>query len=759
MKKYKLLIVISALLLALTGALAAYAALSASAKFDGPSTVRLGDTVVLDFKVTCGEIYGMEADLSELGPITRQSVTLNPELTGWEYNIQNGKFILYSNDFATAFKGEDQTLFTLKYKVSDTAAVGNEISVKLENCLLANPMTGDQSDALSASYTKTVQRQLSGNANLLSLKVDGSSVSGFDPDKTEYSLSVDYTVKSVSVSAVCANESAQYTVSGSSLKYGENTVTVRVTAENGKTKDYIIKVIRKDPPDLARLSSLSCGSYKLTPAFDPEVFEYEVSVPYTKKSISFDYTSKNDVTVSGTQSSLKVGENPINIKVVDEFGHENIYKVTVTRRQNNNTNLLKLAIKGYDIVPAFDYTITDYTLTVPASVTTLEVSTLVAGDGASETVTGTELTEYGGVVVVTVTAMDGSTKEYKVTVTKEGMTPPVDPPIEPPIDPPADDAAKLTSLSVKEHTLSPKFSPNRLAYTLSVDNKITSLVIDAKGEEGSELVISGADNLKVGQNRVTITVKASGKEDAVYTITVTRAEAAPVTGNAKLQSITLSQGTLSPVFHPDTFTYVVYLPVETKRLNVTAAGDANATISGTGDYTLIAGSNTVTLCVTLGESKATYTITAYVMPAFDGKLPSIENDTENSTPAAGGNNLSVVGSTQLGGKIVATVDGITNATVRWFRDGKTVGANAEYVVTSKDLGKSLTVAVYDQNGNTVATKTISVPRATATQNTKAGGFDAVGMVISLVAAMATLVIGFILGKSKKKSFSAIRNET
>ena len=169
MKKYKFLIAISVLILALLGTLVAYAALSASAKFDGPSTVRLGDTVVLDFKVTCGEIYGMEADLSELGPITRQSITLNSELAGWEYNIQNGKFILYSNDFSTAFEGQNKTLFTIKYKVSDSASAGSEMAVKLQNCLLANPMTGDESDALSVSYTKTIQRQLSGNANLMQI--------------------------------------------------------------------------------------------------------------------------------------------------------------------------------------------------------------------------------------------------------------------------------------------------------------------------------------------------------------------------------------------------------------------------------------------------------------------------------------------------------------------------------------------------------------------------------------------------------------
>ena len=85
MKKYKLFLLVTALIFAILGTAVAFAAPSATAKLDGPSAVRPGNAITLEFKLTSGEIYGLEADLSEAGPISRQSIVLNPELSGWEY--------------------------------------------------------------------------------------------------------------------------------------------------------------------------------------------------------------------------------------------------------------------------------------------------------------------------------------------------------------------------------------------------------------------------------------------------------------------------------------------------------------------------------------------------------------------------------------------------------------------------------------------------------------------------------------------------
>lgn len=740
MKKYRWIFVVSALLIALLGVLC-FAAPDASVKLKGPDAVREGDTFTLDFTVSCGDIYGMEATFSESGPITRESIKLNSALAGWTIENQNGVFMAYSNDLAKAFSGENVTLFSITYRLNDDAKVDDLVSVQFSDVILANHLTGEQSNNLSASYKKTVGKKLSTNTNLLNIKIDGKELDGFDYENTAYSLTVPYTTDSLVVSAVCAGEGASYTVSGAdSLKVGENSVIVHVTAASGAKKDYTVKVTREEPPVLAYLTGISAGSYSLAPEFDPNTFEYTVTVPYTKSTMTLTPTAAEgvDFTVDGPEK-LEIGENLFTISVSDKYDYENTYKVTIIRSQNSNTNLIKLTVEGFTYSPAFDYNVTEYSLTVPSIVSKLEVSAVAAGDGATYAVTGNTLDDKGGKVIVTVTAMDGSTKDYVINVTKQGQTP---------VNPPAgDETASLNSLSVKGHTLAPAFGAGVKEYTLSVPNSVTSLEISAKGTGNATVTVDGNTDLKVGKNKITVTVKESGKKDGVYTITVTREDKQVAPDGAKLQSITLSTGTLSPAFSADIFSYIVYLPNETKNITVGATAAAGATISGATEYTLLQGSNIITLSIAGADGNATYTITAYVMPAFDGKIPSLNEG--NAGTIVDSSSLSVLGSTSVGGKLSATYEGNESGyMIRWFRDGNTVGGSNDYIVTNADCGKTLSVVVYDANGSELLAKEISIPKLSQSLSSKNDGFDVTGMIISLFAALATLVIGFILGRMK-----------
>lgn len=744
MKKTRLWLLITMIIFTILGTVATTAALSATANLAGPDAVRESGTFTVDFKVSSGDIYGMEAKLTETGPITRKKITLNSELEGWTVENLNGVFMVYSNDLAKSFSGQNKTLFSITYEVADSAKIGDSVSVKFTDTVLANHLTSEETDPFTVSYTKTVQKKVSTNTNLLSLKINGTALAGFDYTKTEYTYSVPFETKSIDVSAVCAGEGATYSVSGNSdLKVGSNNVVVKVTAASGDTKNYTVNVTRGNPPDLARLTGIKAEGYTLSPAFDPEVFEYTVSVPYTKQSMTLTPAGSSNVSyVVEGNSKLSIGENKFTIKVTDIHSNTKNYTVTVVRRQNNNANLLKLSVNDFSLTPAFDYTVTKYSITVNQNTSSVAIDAIAAGDGATVSITGADAIENGSTVVITVTAMDGSTKDYVITVYKKGTNPPDD---DPPV-PPSDNASKLSSLSVEGFTLTPAFSSSVIAYTLAVPNNITSLSITALGENGSEVIITGADNLKVGQNRVAILVKTDNKTDTEYVITVTREEGKPTPEKAKLNSITVSGGTLSPIFDPNVFSYIVYLPFETTKVTVSAEGNAEATISGIGEYTLTPGSNTITLTVSAPDGNATYTVNAYVMPAFDGTLPN-----QGSNQSGTNGILSIIGSNTVGGKLTVQCKGINNYTVRWLRGGNTVGGSLDYIVTTADMGKTLTVNVYDTNGNVIATHEVAISAAGATLANESSGFDAVGMIISLVAALATLVIGFIVGRSLRRS--------
>lgn len=85
----------------------------------------------------------------------------------------------------------------------------------------------------------------------------------------------------------------------------------------------------------------------------------------------------------------------------------------------------------------------------------------------------------------------------------------------------------LKSIVLSNGSLSPAFSPKTKNYTATVDNSVTSLSISATPTDQTAKVtsVSGNNNLQVGENTITITVKAENGVTATYTIVVTRRDA------------------------------------------------------------------------------------------------------------------------------------------------------------------------------------------------------------------------------------------
>jgi hypothetical protein len=94
--------------------------------------------------------------------------------------------------------------------------------------------------------------------------------------------------------------------------------------------------------------------------------------------------------------------------------------------------------------------------------------------------------------------------------------------------------ASLKELKLSNGTLSPAFSPSTMNYTASVGADISSIVVSGTTSHANAAItsISGADNLKAGENTVKVSVTAESGATAVYTITVTKAGAAADTATA-----------------------------------------------------------------------------------------------------------------------------------------------------------------------------------------------------------------------------------
>lgn len=83
----------------------------------------------------------------------------------------------------------------------------------------------------------------------------------------------------------------------------------------------------------------------------------------------------------------------------------------------------------------------------------------------------------------------------------------------------------LSSITVDNGELSPKFAWNIYEYTVNVGNEVTNVEIDAASVNESDYIwYSGSSECQVGENIRTITVSDSAGGQRVYTIKIIRAE-------------------------------------------------------------------------------------------------------------------------------------------------------------------------------------------------------------------------------------------
>ena len=197
----------------------------------------------------------------------------------------------------------------------------------------------------------------------------------------------------------------------------------------------------------------------------------------------------------------------------------------------------------------------------------------------------------------------------------------------------------LSSLVVAGQTLSPAFGSNTTSYNLGeVDYSVSKLNITATPTDSKAKVTVSGNNLVVGKNTVTITVKAENGSTKNYQITVTRKQDPnyKASSNANISQITINAGQLSPTFSPDITDYITYVPYEMLGKNVDITGkaqDAKAVgVQSAKLEALVEGANIATLVCTAEDGSAKeYKITVYVMPKYNGEIPEIGEDANEPT--------------------------------------------------------------------------------------------------------------------------------
>lgn len=245
----------------------------------------------------------------------------------------------------------------------------------------------------------------------------------------------------------------------------------------------------------------------------------------------------NITNLSGENATTSFVIKNIKFKKVDvEVGTAADYSKTLTLRQgvtttttrpkNTSASVTSLSFKNATMKPAFNQSIHEYKLYTKDTIrqVTLFYTTLETGVTLkSECTVGCTVSSQSDTIIQTIQGKnevifkftsedEKNTEEYKFIIYRGETT---------------DGSNKLAGLNIKDYNVNEQFDENTLDYTASVPYEVENLEINATAaDENAKVEIKGNNNLKVGENVITITVTPTDEENEIkiYNITVIREE-------------------------------------------------------------------------------------------------------------------------------------------------------------------------------------------------------------------------------------------
>ena len=89
--------------------------------------------------------------------------------------------------------------------------------------------------AVDENCSYNVTSDISSEAHLLGIKINGTALADFEPDTLEYTYNVSSEVANLKIDTELRNNLATVSMSDTRLVFGDNTITIEVTAQDGET--------------------------------------------------------------------------------------------------------------------------------------------------------------------------------------------------------------------------------------------------------------------------------------------------------------------------------------------------------------------------------------------------------------------------------------------------------------------------------------------------------------------------------------------
>ena len=281
----------------------------------------------------------------------------------YSFKVPNG----YSKTYTVTFTGRTVNKDLVPENFTSVATIKTKAEPKKEEPKKEEPKKSseevskkeaDKSNKIAVEKAiDTTKSNKSSNNYLKNISTSLGTLSpAFNRSQTSYILSFPYdfdykTLEKISINAV--KEDTKEKIEGTgvkAVKVGTNVYNLVVTAENGETRTYAIKLIK---PEISEDKNMRLATLKLTyidgsgksvelpldKTFNAETFEYSLNAESTVKSIKIDTTLPEGsegikVSVSGNED-LQDGENVITITLVNEHDDtENPKKTIYTIKVN-----------------------------------------------------------------------------------------------------------------------------------------------------------------------------------------------------------------------------------------------------------------------------------------------------------------------------------------------------------------------------------------------------------------------------------------
>lgn len=373
------------------------------------------------------------------------------------------------------------------------------------------------------NYVATIS---SGSKVVVSAKLaDGTKLDGSFSDNN-FTLNVG---ESKTVTFKITNESGSKTntisvvVSRPAEVASDNTLkSLTLTANNG-TNSYPVKGVWSN--------SFSSSRTDYTVAFATTATKVTITPTLTNSSANCEITVGNSSTkyASGSEISLNSsGTTSVTIKVTAQDNSTKYYYLTLSKGSlSSNSELSKLVVKSgstsLDIYPSFSSDITSYNVFVKNSISSVNIQPTADQSGATITVGGTSVSSgssssvsvsststSGNSVKVVVTAPDGSTKTYTLTIYRAVSGASSDNPI---------DDIQIRRGTSGTNTVSYDFNYSTYKYTVYANESNVRLKIDKDNNRGIVLldgeILVGAgstsgtsSSIKLSSSKTTSTIVA-----------------------------------------------------------------------------------------------------------------------------------------------------------------------------------------------------------------------------------------------------------